>query len=253
MTLRQQVRVSLFTEASLIANMGDLIAIVQCWLSFFRYKNNELSNHTNQRHQQKNGLSKATNLFLSYSPEEHEQKLKSWWEIRLESQILRKRVKMQERGYTWGYVGTRKKKGTLKLKTTRKYKSEGTGERRKIKKRPKQDETIRTKKDIPKQRMKILPVSREKCTKTYQQQDAKEVKQFWSTIWKPGKHKIKAEMKSNMEKELQELEGVEAKMHLDLLNATLKNVPNWKTPSHDSKHGFWFKNYLASTTNWLSK
>ena len=45
-----------------------------------------------------------------------------------------------------------------------------------------------------------------------------------------------------MEKELQRLEeGPKAKIHLVSLGATLKKVPNRKTPGHDRIHGYWFK------------
>ena len=46
---------------------------------------------------------------------------------------------------------------------------------------------------------------------------------------------------NNMKKELQGLEeDPEADLRLELLKATLKKVPNWKTPEHDGIHGFWF-------------
>ena len=42
-----------------------------------------------------------------------------------------------------------------------------------------------------------------------------------------------------MEKEQQGLEeGLKAKIHLDLLRATFKKVPNWKTLGHDGIHGY---------------
>ena len=31
-----------------------------------------------------------------------------------------------------------------------------------------------------------------------------------------------------------------ANIRLDSLRATLKKITNWKTPGHDSIHGFWF-------------
>ena len=38
-----------------------------------------------------------------------------------------------------------------------------------------------------------------------------------------------------MGKEFEGLEeGPKVTIHLDLLRATLKNVPNWKTPSHEA-------------------
>ena len=42
-----------------------------------------------------------------------------------------------------------------------------------------------------------------------------------------------------MGKELQGLEeSSQAIASLESLKATLKNVPNWKTPGHDSRHDF---------------
>ena len=34
-------------------------------------------------------------------------------------------------------------------------------------------------------------------------------------------------------------------IHTDLLRTTLKKVSNRKTPSHDGKHGFWFKKFTS--------
>ena len=46
---------------------------------------------------------------------------------------------------------------------------------------------------------------------------------------------------NNMKKELQEFEkSPEAIIHLELFTATLKKVPNWKTPSYNVIHGYWF-------------
>ena len=44
-----------------------------------------------------------------------------------------------------------------------------------------------------------------------------------------------------MEKELQGLEEKqEVHINLESLRTILKKVPNWKPPSHDGIHGFWF-------------
>ena len=62
-------------------------------------------------------------------------------------------------------------------------------------------------------------------TKTYQQQDAKETKRFWTEIWQPKKHNKKAEWINNITRELDRLkECPKAKMHIDLLKTTLKNI-----------------------------
>ena len=59
------------------------------------------------------------------------------------------------------YVGMRKKRNTIRTnETTRRDKTEGTGERKKTKKIPRQDQTIQTTQDIPNQRKKIVPASR---------------------------------------------------------------------------------------------
>ena len=50
----------------------------------------------------------------------------------------------------------------------------------------------------------------------------------------------------NMEKEIQKFkEGSEIEMYPASLKVTLKNVRNWKTPSHDSIHGFWWLKYTC--------
>ena len=43
-----------------------------------------------------------------------------------------------------------------------------------------------------------------------------------------------------MGKELGLEERLKAKIHPDSLRTTLKKVPNWKTPGHDSINGYWF-------------
>ena len=53
------------------------------------------------------------------------------------------------------------------------------------------------------------------------------------------KHNEKAEWIKNMTRELEGLEkGPKAKIHTDLLKATLKKISNWKMPGHDGIHGF---------------
>ena len=47
-----------------------------------------------------------------------------------------------------------------------------------------------------------------------------------------------------MGKELEGLDkGPKAKIHLESFKATLRKVPNWKTPGHDVIHGLWFKKF----------
>ena len=58
----------------------------------------------------------------------------------------------------------------------------------------------------------------------------------------PREDNKKVEWISNMGKELERLEeGPKAKIHIDSVRTTLKEIPNWKTPDHDSIHGFWIK------------
>ena len=82
--------------------------------------------------------------------------------------------------------------------------------------------------------------------KTYKQLDDKETKQFWGRIWEGREHNRKVKWINNMEKELQGLEEApKAKIRLNLLRATLKKVPNLKTPGHDGIHGYWFKKFTT--------
>ena len=39
-------------------------------------------------------------------------------------------------------------------------------------------------------------------------------------------------------------------IHLDLLNLTLKKMPNKKTPGHNNDHEFWFKDLRPYMTDW---
>ena len=52
--------------------------------------------------------------------------------------------------------------------------------------------------------------------------------------------------KKNMTKELEGLEeDPKAEIHIDLLNATLRKISNWKTPGYDGIHGFCFKKFIS--------
>ena len=83
-------------------------------------------------------------------------------------------------------------------------KAEGTGERRNTKKISRQDKK-KYRYNIPKQRKQFYQQVGGECSKTNQQQDDKETKQFSSKIWERREHNRKAEWISNMEKELQGL------------------------------------------------
>ena len=68
---------------------------------------------------------------------------------------------------------------------------------------------------------------------------------------KKKKHYEKTEWINNMTIELERPEeGPKAEIHIDLLKTTLKKS-NWKTPSPDEIHSFWFKKF-ASIHNRLS-
>ena len=92
---------------------------------------------------------------------------------------------------------------------------------------PRQDQTIKTKQDFPKQRKKFYQKVGGECEKTYHLLDVGEATLFWSTIWERIDHNKKIKWINNMEKELREFEvGPLAKIHLDSLKAILKKVPN---------------------------
>ena len=60
------------------------------------------------------------------------------------------------------------------------------------------------------------------------------------------KHNKKAEWINNITRELEgREEGPKAEMHTDLRKATLKKIPNWKTPGHNGIHGFRFKKFTS--------
>ena len=75
--------------------------------------------------------------------------------------------------------------------------------------------------------------------RTYQQLDTKEAKQFYSKKMEWKTHNTKVKWINKMEKELQGCEkDPEIEIYLESFRATLNEVLNWKTPSHDGIHGF---------------
>ena len=81
----------------------------------------------------------------------------------------------------------------------------------------------------------------EECTRTNQQPDAKETKQFWCKIWEQNEYNRTTEWINRMKKELPKLEeDLEPEIYLESFRATLKKILNWKTPGNEDKHGFWF-------------
>ena len=62
------------------------------------------------------------------------------------------------------------------------------------------------------------------CSRTNQQPEAKEAKQFWSKIWEQKEHNRRAKVINNIEKELRGFkEGSEADI-LVMVRATIKKV-----------------------------
>ena len=168
----------------------------------------------------------------AFPPKKHEQTLKTWKKISTgktdkKSKTTSKNDKTEEE--PWNRFG-RKEKSNTTNKTKDKTggnKPEGTSERRKMKKISRQNKTIQTKEDIPQQRKIFYQQIKGECTKTYQQPDNEETKQFWYKIWEWREHNRKAEWISNIGKELEGLEEtLKAKIHLDPLRATLPKVPN---------------------------
>ena len=53
-----------------------------------------------------------------------------------------------------------------------------------------------------------------------------------------------------MKKELELEDGSEVDIHLTSLRATLKKIPNWKTPYNDGIRGFWFKKLTSIYERW---
>ena len=68
-------------------------------------------------------------------------------------------------------------------------------------------------------------------------------KQFWCKICQRREHNRKVEWISNIGKEIEGLE--ETPNSIIHLNATLKKVPNSKTPGHDGKDWYCFKKFTS--------
>ena len=83
------------------------------------------------------------------------------------------------------------------------------------------------------------------CTKTNQQPDNKDTKQFGSKIRERWGHNRKADRISNMGKEFGLEKGSKAKIHLDLPRKTLKKVPDWKMLGHERINGYLFNKFTS--------
>ena len=121
---------------------------------------------------------------------------------------------------------------------------------------PRHNQTIQIKQDILKQRKKIPPASIGECTKTYQQPDVKEAKEFWSKIWEGREHNRKAGWINNMEKEgpkIKKKKKKEKKIRLDSHRTILKKYQIKKCQAIIAYMDSGFKNSLPSTTDRLSK
>ena len=136
--------------------------------------------------------------------------------------------------------------------TTRGNKLKSTGEKRKIKKIPRQGKTIQTKKDIPKQRKKIqtavwgrwyedIPTTGFKGSKTILVQNMATKRTLQ-----------KAEWISNTGKELGELEeGSKAKVHINSLRVTKKKCQTGKHQAMIAYIDSGLKKF-TSIHNWLA-
>ena len=176
-------------------------------------------------------------------------------EFRLESQIkrLRQQARMLKRNIKKSADGTEQPR-KLELKKAWGDQPKNTSKRRKTEKVPRQDYTIWTKQDIPKQRKKLFQQLEGEWAKPYQQPDAKEARRFWSKISERRDHNKKAEWINNMETELRMLEeSPQVNIHPDGLKATLTKITNWKTPDLDGIHRFLFENSTTYTTDLLRK
>ena len=81
---------------------------------------------------------------------------------------------------------------------------------------------------------------------TNQQADEKEAKECFSKIWELKEPNRKAEWTHNKKKELRGFEkGSEVNIHLELMRAILKKVPNWKMSDHDGIYGIWFGEFTS--------
>ena len=169
---------------------------------------------------------------------------KSEWEIRL-IKNLRQQTKMIRQWKNTGTHRIEKRNATQVKQTNRENKSEVTDERRKTKRYRHKIKRYRQKKTFQNHERKFYQQAKGECTKTCQQPDNKETKQFWNKIWERREHNRKAERVNNVEKQLELEEGPKGEILLDSLRETYKNVPNCKMPGHDGVYGYWFTKFIS--------
>ena len=68
---------------------------------------------------------------------------------------------------------------------------------------------------MPKQRKHFLPALGREWSKTYQQLDDKEIKQYWSKIWERREHNRNTEWIGNMGKEFERLKYTQKSTKLE--------------------------------------
>ena len=132
------------------------------------------------------------------------------------------------------------------LQTTIDYYQKLLPKERRLKKyrnKTKQYRPIRT---FPNNEKLFYPQLGDEWAKPYKQSDVRETKRFCSKISKQKDHIKKAKWIDNRETELQMFEeDHQVNIHAEGLKVTLKKIANWKTPSLESIHGFWFKKFTS--------
>ena len=89
-------------------------------------------------------------------------------------------------------------------------------------------QAIQAKKSFENDPRKFYPLDGRKHTRTNQQPNIKEVKEFWSKIWERKEYNTNPESINNMKKELEKIEIVpEVNIHQASCRATLKQITNF--------------------------
>ena len=78
-------------------------------------------------------------------------------------------------------------------------------------------------------------------TKTHQQPDARETKQFWSKMWQPREHYKKSIIDKIYDKRIRTRKRPESENTNRFTQNNTKKISNWKTPGYVGIHGFRFK------------
>ena len=162
-----------------------------------------------------------------------EEKSKSGWEFRRETQIknLRKQVKMIKQKKNSGIIWNRKEKTThekltIKLEEINQKVLAKEGRLKRYRQRVKQYRQNRT---FQNNERKFYQQWGGNDNKIYQQPDAKETQRFWTKKWQPKKHNEKAEWINDVTREQEGLkECPKVEIHTDLFKTTIKNYQTGK-------------------------